>query len=106
MSDLTSSLSAGESPAGRTAPGTVKGGPGATLALDVGLLQLLSPREAEVLSYLALGMSNRQIGDQLGISHRTVEIHRAQVIAKLNVPNATQAAVLFDRAHRAEPVSV
>ncbi len=43
----------------------------------------LTAREKEVLDYLVLGMTNKHIADELGISQRTVEIHRARIREKL-----------------------
>ena len=48
-------------------------------------LQRLTRREREVLSGLAKGFTNKAIGENLGISSRTVEIHRAHLIEKLDV---------------------
>ena len=45
----------------------------------------LSNRELEVLRLLAEGNGNRQIAEQLGISVRTVEGHRARVMLKLEL---------------------
>jgi two-component system response regulator FixJ len=42
----------------------------------------LSPREHEVLQFAARGLTSREIGSQLGISPRTVEVHRASVMHK------------------------
>jgi DNA-binding CsgD family transcriptional regulator len=50
-------------------------------------LEPLSLREREVLKLIAEGKSNREIGDMLFISVRTVECHRASIIGKLNVKN-------------------
>ena len=52
-------------------------------------LATLSPREREVAAHMALGKSSKMIGLDLGISHRTVEIHRASVVSKLEVTNAS-----------------
>lgn len=49
----------------------------------------LSPREVDVARLLAEGKSSKVIGLELGISHRTVEIHRSAVLAKLGVSNAS-----------------
>jgi two-component system response regulator FixJ len=43
----------------------------------------LTTREREVAAGLARGLTNKQIGRELGISHRTVEIHRARLMRKL-----------------------
>lgn len=48
-------------------------------------LDLLSPRERQVLAGIVRGLTNKEIGIELGISHRTVEIHRAHLMRKLNV---------------------
>ena len=48
-------------------------------------LQLLTPREREVLDGLVAGLPNKTIGFDLGISARTVEIHRARVMEKMQV---------------------
>jgi len=45
----------------------------------------LTPRERAVLAGVGEGLTNKQIARTLGISHRTVEIHRARVMRKLRV---------------------
>jgi len=47
----------------------------------------LTVREAQIARLAATGLSNRQIGEQLFISHRTVGYHLAKVFAKLGVNN-------------------
>jgi RNA polymerase sigma factor (sigma-70 family) len=47
------------------------------------LLATLSPREREVLDLLVLGKANKEVADQLGLSTRTVEGHRARLMEKL-----------------------
>ena len=46
-------------------------------------LSRLTGREKEVLDHLILGMTNKHIADELGISQRTVEIHRARIREKM-----------------------
>ncbi|MBX6317319.1 response regulator transcription factor [Pigmentiphaga sp.] len=52
--------------------------------------QLLTPREREVMDLLIEGRANKVIADRLGISIRTVEVHRARVLAKLGARNAVE----------------
>jgi RNA polymerase sigma factor (sigma-70 family) len=47
------------------------------------LLDALTPREREVLDLVVRGEHNREVGERLGISPRTVEVHKARVMAKL-----------------------
>ncbi|OJU24980.1 MAG: DNA-binding response regulator [Nitrobacter sp. 62-13] len=49
---------------------------------------LLTCREREVLSQVARGASNKEAGRRLGISPRTVEVHRARIMDKLGAKNA------------------
>lgn len=51
------------------------------------IFQLLSSREREVLSLLAEGLTNQQIGDQLFISAETVKNHKTNIMVKLNITN-------------------
>jgi FixJ family two-component response regulator len=46
-------------------------------------LARLTDREKEVLDHVVLGMTNKQVADQLRISQRTVEIHRARIREKM-----------------------
>jgi DNA-binding CsgD family transcriptional regulator len=50
----------------------------------------LTGREQAVLSLVLEGRSNKEIAKQLGISHRTVEIHRSRAMAKYNATTAMQ----------------
>jgi two-component system response regulator FixJ len=54
-------------------------------------LQVLTPREREVLDGLAEGLPNKTIAYDLGISPRTVEIHRANLMTKLGVRSLSEA---------------
>lgn len=55
------------------------------------ILGCLTPREREVLDGLAQGLPNKTIAYDLGISPRTVEVHRANVMAKLDVRSLSDA---------------
>ncbi len=50
----------------------------------------LSTREKEVLKMVAEGASNKEIGDKLNISVRTVDHHRARIIEKLNLKSTAE----------------
>lgn len=52
---------------------------------DGDVAQVLSPRESQVLSLIARGLTNRQIAERLGISARTVETHRERIMRKLDI---------------------
>jgi two-component system, LuxR family, response regulator FixJ len=60
---------------------------------DAALTKLngLTPREKQVLEGLAKGLPNKTIAFDLGISPRTVEIHRANLMAKLGVRSLSEA---------------
>jgi len=47
----------------------------------------LTPRENEVLAQFVAGASNKEAGRQLGISPRTIEVHRARIMEKLGAKN-------------------
>jgi two-component system response regulator FixJ len=53
-------------------------------------LELLTPREREVLDHLVIGRSNKMIARELAISPRTVEIHRARVMEKMRAESLSQ----------------
>jgi two-component system response regulator FixJ len=62
-------------------------------------LQALTPRERDVLDGLAHGLPNKTIAYDLGISPRTVEIHRANLMTKLCVRSLSEALRLAFAAH-------
>ncbi|MCX7855795.1 MAG: response regulator transcription factor, partial [Anaerolineae bacterium] len=66
---------------------TVTGKP-ATAAEQV---EPLTPRELDVLRLAARGLTNRAIGYELGISHRTVQGYLASIYGKLGVSSRTEA---------------
>lgn len=55
-------------------------------------LTTLSAREREVLDLILTGKMNKVIADELGISMRTVEVHRAHIFDKMNVKTAVELA--------------
>jgi FixJ family two-component response regulator len=50
----------------------------------------LTPREKEVLDLLTLGKANKMMAQDLGLSQRTVEIHRAHVMEKMGARSVAQ----------------
>lgn len=71
-------------------------------------LQVLTQREREVLDGLAQGLPNKTIAYDLGISPRTVEIHRANLMTKLAVRSLSEAlrlafAVQDEQLRKPEP---
>jgi two-component system response regulator NreC len=63
-----------------------------------GAAEELTPRETEVLRLIAEGYTNRQIGEELRISVRTAESHRANLSAKLGLQNRVEL-VRYAREH-------
>ena len=62
---------------------------------------LLTPREREVLEQIAHGASNKEAGRSLGISPRTIEVHRARIMEKLEARNtADLARIVFSESER------
>ncbi|WP_439130706.1 response regulator [Polaribacter sp.] len=51
------------------------------------LLNELTPREKEIIKYISQGFTNKQIGEKLFISPRTVDSHRTNIMKKINVHN-------------------
>ena len=50
-------------------------------------MQSLTPREGAILAKLVQGHANKVVALDLGISHRTVELHRAHIMQKLKAKN-------------------
>lgn len=65
--------------------------------LDSEKIKLLTKRESQILMNVASGMSNKEIGDKLQISERTVKNHISSVFKKIEVSDRTQAAVFAIR---------
>jgi two-component system response regulator DevR len=60
-------------------------------------LARLSPQEERVLQFVAEGKTNREIGEELFISEKTVKNHLSHVLAKLEVTRRAQAAAYLTR---------
>jgi DNA-binding NarL/FixJ family response regulator len=61
---------------------------------DEWIAEPLTRREIEVLQLLAEGLSNKSIGERLGISDQTVKFHVASISSKLGASNRTDAVRL------------
>jgi two-component system response regulator DctR len=60
-------------------------------------IDTLSPRERQVMTFVAKGTLNKVIASDLDISMRTVEVHRANVFEKLKVRSAAELATLLSK---------
>ena len=58
----------------------------------------ITPRELEILEAIALGLSNREIGERLHVSENTVKTHAARLFEKLSARRRTQAVQLAKEA--------
>jgi FixJ family two-component response regulator len=63
-----------------------------------GRLQLLTARERDVLDLVTTGQLNKQIAARLGISVKTVKVHRARALRKLGAASVAEAVRVVDRA--------
>jgi two-component system response regulator FixJ len=63
-------------------------------------LESLTPREREVLDLMTQGKQNKVIGQDLGVSPRTIEIHRARVMEKMNATSVAELVhMMIDLKH-------
>jgi len=67
---------------------TASTGDGGDYAFDAEVFDGLTPRERDVLRQITSGASNKEAGRNLGISPRTIEVHRARIMEKLGARNA------------------
>jgi FixJ family two-component response regulator len=54
------------------------------------LLDLLTPREFEVMQMLLTGMLNKQVGSELGMAEKTVKLHRGRIMHKIGVVSVAE----------------
>ena len=67
---------------------------------QVRLQEALTPREREVLEAVAKGLNHREIAAELGISPRTVEVHKARIMTKFEVRSVAELLRLVLRGDR------
>ena len=60
-------------------------------------IELLSPREREVMARIVAGQANKAVAIELGLSERTVEIHRAKVMTKIGARSLAELVTLVNR---------
>jgi len=60
-------------------------------------LASLTPREREVMALVAQGLLNKQVADALGMAEKTVKVHRARVMQKMQVRSVPALVRLVDR---------
>jgi DNA-binding CsgD family transcriptional regulator/tetratricopeptide (TPR) repeat protein len=61
-------------------------------------LDLFTPRERDVLALVAAGRTNREVGEELYISEKTVSVHLSRIMAKLGASRRAEAvAIAYDR---------
>jgi two-component system uhpT operon response regulator UhpA len=59
-------------------------------------IEQLTKRERQVGEMLALGLDVKAVAVRLGLSHKTVHVHRANAMDKLNVKNNVELAKCFE----------
>jgi two-component system, NarL family, nitrate/nitrite response regulator NarL len=66
-------------------------------------LSTLTQREEEILRLVAVGLSNKEVGQKLDLQEKTVKHHMTRIMGKLHVRNRTEAAVLLREATARRP---
>jgi FixJ family two-component response regulator len=68
------------------------------------LLDLLTPREFEVMQLVVTGMLNKQVGGELGVTEKTIKVHRGRLMQKLGVTSVAELVHVVQRAAVPPPV--
>jgi len=68
------------------------------------LLDLLTPREFEVMQLVITGMLNKQVAGELGVGEKTIKVHRGRVMQKLGVNSVAELLRLVEKAVVPPPV--
>jgi FixJ family two-component response regulator len=66
-------------------------------------LATLTPREYEVFNLVATGLANKQVADELGLSEKTVKIHRGHVMQKVEARTFADLVRMAERLNRKAP---
>ncbi len=65
--------------------------------------EALTTRESQVLQLVVSGLRSQQIADQLGITLRTVKMHRGNIMSKMRVENVVQLLALYHQRRQSHP---
>jgi DNA-binding NarL/FixJ family response regulator len=65
--------------------------------LSMAKLEMLSPREMEIMALISHSMTNEEIADKLFISSKTVKTHLRNIFAKADIRNRVEAALVYTR---------
>jgi FixJ family two-component response regulator len=64
---------------------------------------VLTPREREVMALVVRGLPNKRIGIELGVSEKTVKIHRGRVMEKMQAPSVADLVLIAQKLTSAAP---
>jgi DNA-binding NarL/FixJ family response regulator len=67
-------------------------------------VEMLTPRQLEIVDHLKRGLTNKQIGRQLGITEGTIKVHLNQIYDRMNVNNRTELVGLLLTSQMKKPV--
>ena len=66
-------------------------------------LQILTPRESQVLGLVVSGLTNKQVADRLGTSEKTIKVHRAHVMQKMQADSLADLVLMAQAAGLCSP---